>query len=81
MAPLVPSLLVLGEVLVSRAHGVQQTLLVNERQQRDTLPRHSLTVHIDLERLGVEVNDRGFLVSHQLVERLWDVYPTGEKSC
>ena len=51
--------------------------LVYERQQGNTLPRELLAVQINLEILGVEINDGGFRVEHQLPPRLRDVRPGG----
>lgn len=47
-----------SETGVTSRHGFEETIGVNEREESDSLPEHLLSVHIDVERVGIEVFDR-----------------------
>ena len=64
----VATLLLVGKGAVQRASLRQKPLLVDPRQKRHRLPREALTVHIELEFLGVKVDDGRIRVLHQRVE-------------
>ena len=57
VAPAITASLFVIQLLIGIRHSVEQTRLVDEGQERDTLPRHFLPIHIDLEGFGVKVDD------------------------
>ena len=67
----VPPLLLVGQRTVQRPGLREQPLLVDPRQQRHSLPREPLTVHVQVELLGVKVDDGRIRVFHQRVKRGW----------
>ena len=67
----VPPLLLVGQRTVQRPGLREQPLLVDPRQQRHGLPREPLTVHVQVELLGVKVDDGRIRVFHQRVKRGW----------
>jgi hypothetical protein len=66
----VPTLLIVRELVLLASDGRQKPILLNERQQRNALPGHFLSVHIDIKVFRIEVNDRRVIICHQGMERL-----------
>ena len=76
VAPFVSPHLFIVKLGVSILHCLKEPLLVDERENGDTLPSHFLAVHINFEILGIEIDDRRFFVRHERMEDLRNVNAT-----
>ena len=59
-----------GEERVSLRHGIEQALLIDKWKQCNTLPLHLLSIEVDLEGFGIEVDDLAVFIRHQSMEWL-----------
>lgn len=74
---LIPVPFFLANQLIPRFNRLEQPLLVDKRQQRDTLPRILLAVQINLKLFRVEIDYFTLGVQHERVKRFGDVSATG----
>lgn len=64
-APLVPTRLCRRQLRNDGRRRLEKALLINKRQQRNALPRKPLAIHVDLEVLRIEVQDRRVCISEE----------------
>mmetsp|Transcript_3381 Transcript_3381/g.9705 ORF Transcript_3381/g.9705 Transcript_3381/m.9705 type:complete len:319 (-) Transcript_3381:2042-2998(-) len=69
-AAAVAELLVLRQLGLHELCHLQQPLLVDEREEHHGLPRKALAIDVDLEVLGVKVQQRGLRVGEEPLEGL-----------
>jgi len=73
ISPRIAADLVFGELRIFNGHRFQQTILVDEGKEYDTLPSHFFAVHVNLKCGGIEVNNWRIPLEHEMMENVWDV--------
>jgi hypothetical protein len=64
---LIPRSLFLCELVICSRHCPEESVLFNKRQQRDPLPRHLLSILVELELLRIEMSDGRRGLAHEWV--------------
>jgi hypothetical protein len=76
VSPCIPPPFIDGQLRLFCRDSRQQSVLLDKRQQRNTLPCHLLAVHIDFKVGGIEIQNGRIFLRHKELIRLGKMFAT-----